>query len=175
MKLYLAGPEVFLPNAADVGARKKAICREHGFDGVYPVDDSASGEGPQAASRIFAANVALIRGCDLVIANLTPFRSVSADVGTAFEVGLAFALGKLIFGYSNEPRPLAGRVSPDGMAIEDFGGFDNLMLTEALVGFAAPSDERPRPIDDLTVFEVCAALAARTLRETDTLQRRMAL
>ncbi len=27
--VYLAGPEVFLPNAREIGARKRAICERH--------------------------------------------------------------------------------------------------------------------------------------------------
>ncbi|MET0313953.1 MAG: nucleoside 2-deoxyribosyltransferase [Hansschlegelia sp.] len=175
MKAYLAGPEVFLPDAAAIGLAKQDICLAHGLVGLYPVDDSELGEGASAARRIFAANDALIRSCDLVIANLTPFRSVSADVGTAFEVGLGFALGKPVFGYSNEPRLLADRVAPDGMLIEDFGGFDNLMLTQAVAGFVSPPDGRPLPLGDLAVFEACVAMAARTLGELPHSQRRMAL
>ncbi|HEY0292249.1 MAG TPA: nucleoside 2-deoxyribosyltransferase, partial [Hansschlegelia sp.] len=143
MKAYLAGPEVFLPDAATIGERKKAVCRAHGFEGLYPIDDSVVGEGGAAARRIFAVNMRLIESCDLVVANLTPFRGVSADVGTAFEVGAAFAIGKPVFAYSNDPRPYSERAMPDGMAIEDFGGFDNLMLTEALGGFVSPPDGRP--------------------------------
>lgn len=175
MKAYLAGPEVFLPDAAEIGRAKKAICQAHGFEGLYPVDDSAPEEGPDAARRIFAANDALIRSCDLVIANLTPFRSVSADVGTAVEVGMAFALGKPVFAYSNEKRLLRERVPPDGMLVEDFGGFDNLMLTEAVSGFVSPPDERPLTLGDLAIFETCVAMAAQALSGIQDSQRRMAL
>jgi nucleoside 2-deoxyribosyltransferase len=175
MRAYLAGPEVFLPAAAAIGLAKKEICRSHGMIGLYPVDDSEPGEGAGAARRIFAANDALIRSCDLVIANLTPFRSVSADVGTAFEVGMAFALGKTVFAYSNEPALLAGRVRPDGMLVENFGGFDNLMLTQAVSGFVSPPDGRTLPLGDLSLFEACVGMAARALGELPHSQRRTAL
>jgi nucleoside 2-deoxyribosyltransferase len=33
-----AGPEVFLSNAREVGARKRAICERHGLVGVFPAD-----------------------------------------------------------------------------------------------------------------------------------------
>ncbi|MFC7052937.1 nucleoside 2-deoxyribosyltransferase [Hansschlegelia quercus] len=175
MKAYLAGPEVFLPDAAAIGREKKEICRTYGLEGLYPVDDSEPGEGSEAAQRIFAANDALIRSCDLVIANLTPFRSVSADVGTAFEVGMAFALGKSVFGYSNEPALLVDRVAQDGMLVEDFGGFDNLMLTQAVTGFVSSPNGRPLPLGDLAVFEACVAMAAQALGDLTQSQRRMAL
>ena len=31
--IYLAGPDVFLPNAIEVGKKKMAICEEFGFEG----------------------------------------------------------------------------------------------------------------------------------------------
>ena len=35
----LAGPEVFLANAREIGARKRAICERHGLVGVFPADE----------------------------------------------------------------------------------------------------------------------------------------
>ena len=40
-RVYLAGPEVFLVNARDVGARKRAICARHGLVGIFPADEEA--------------------------------------------------------------------------------------------------------------------------------------
>ncbi|MFA7431885.1 MAG: nucleoside 2-deoxyribosyltransferase, partial [Rhodospirillaceae bacterium] len=72
--VYLAGPEVFLPNAAEIGAAKKAICARHGLTGVFPLDNVLDLSGlspPEAGRAIFRANVALMRAADAVIANLT--------------------------------------------------------------------------------------------------------
>ena len=38
-RVYLAGPEVFLANAREIGARKRAICERHGLIGVFPADE----------------------------------------------------------------------------------------------------------------------------------------
>ena len=51
MKLYLAGPDVFLRDSAEIGQRKKALCRERGFEGLYPLDNDL----PEDAKAIFAA------------------------------------------------------------------------------------------------------------------------
>jgi len=40
MKVYLAGPDVFLPDAVEVGQRKAAICARHGLTGLYPLDNA---------------------------------------------------------------------------------------------------------------------------------------
>lgn len=183
MKAYLAGPEVFLPDSIGIGARKKTICRRYGIVGLYPLDQEIGAlEGADAARSIFAGNVAMIRKADVVIANLTPFRSISADPGTAFEVGMAFAHGRPVHGYSNHPASLFERTAAgaprgslpaapdgrllhvDGMAIEDFDLADNLMLIEAIRTsggrFHAPAGGEAFPLDDLSLFEACVAAAA---------------
>jgi nucleoside 2-deoxyribosyltransferase len=104
--VYLAGPEVFLANAAQLGQEKKARCERRGFSGRFPLEPDLAFEADEALSgRIFEANVALLRACDAVVANLTPFRGASADVGTVFEIGFARALGKPIFAYANVVLP----------------------------------------------------------------------
>ena len=35
MRAYLAGPEVFLPDAVAIGEAKKAICAEHGLSLIH--------------------------------------------------------------------------------------------------------------------------------------------
>ena len=101
MKAYLAGPDVFLADAIAAGERLKARCRAHGIEGLYPLDhDFRSVTAAGRSSAIFTGNVAMMREADVIVANLTPFRSPSADPGTAFELGFMFAFGKPIFGYS---------------------------------------------------------------------------
>ena len=59
MKIYLAGPDVFLPDAVEIGRRKAAICARHGLTGLYPLDnaiDIAAGESwsMNSSGRIIA-------------------------------------------------------------------------------------------------------------------------
>ena len=84
MKIYLAGPEVFFPDADELGARKKQICEQYGFTGLFPLDTQIEPAATASATGLLISheNEQLIRVCDLVIANLTPFRGASADVGT---------------------------------------------------------------------------------------------
>lgn len=148
MKVYLAGPDVFLPDALAMAERKRAICAAHGLEGVFPVD--AHPEHPRTSEVplwlwIYRRNEAHMRDADAVIANLTPFRGPSADAGTVYELGFMRALGKRVCGYSNVaadfvPRTLgflgaAARRDAEGrwrdaaaMAVEDFGLADNLMI-----------------------------------------------
>jgi nucleoside 2-deoxyribosyltransferase len=174
-RIYLAGPEVFLPDAPAVGAAKAALCASHGFAGLFPLDaalDLSERAKPAQAQRISEANEGLMRSCAGLIANLTPFRGVSADSGTAFEVGFMRALGRPVFGYSNV---LAGyversqayraehRTQPDAdaadVAIEDFDGSENLMIEMAIIASGSPivrtAVARGQEMRDLAGFEAC--------------------
>ena len=103
-RVYLAGPEVFLPDARAIGAQKCRLAAEAGLEGAFPLDAQLNLDRlppSEQARRISVANEGLMRSCDALIANLTPFRGVSADSGTAFEVGFMRALGRPVFGYTN--------------------------------------------------------------------------
>ena len=49
MKIYLAGPDVFLPDAVEIGRRKSAICARHGLSGLYPLDNAIDLASPGAS------------------------------------------------------------------------------------------------------------------------------
>ncbi len=147
-RVYLAGPEVFLPQAKSIGMEKQRLCDEHGFEGLFPLDASLDLTGlskSEAARRIALANEALMRSADAVIANMTPFRGASMDAGTAYEVGFMRALGKPTLGYTNASGDYAARarsfrLSPklafdcdrEDAEIEDFGLAENLMIAVAV-------------------------------------------
>jgi len=170
-QIYLAGPEVFLPDAVEVGLRKKALCAEFGFVGLYPLDNALP-EGEPRDARIYAANLSQIEAADAAIFNLSPFRGPGADAGTAFELGFFVARGKPVFAYTNDPADYGDRVSeafgahhtPEGglcdahgLEIETFGNSDNLMLDCALKGQGRSvlRPEQRRPLGDLTLFTAC--------------------
>ena len=141
--VYLAGPDVFRPDAADHGRKLVALCAEYGFTGVFPLEPSLpAGLSPHAlAARIYRANVAHIDACDAVAANLDFFRGPEPDSGTCFEVGYAVARGKPVVGYVPEAGSFAqrirqrhpqavgeGLVDARGWHLEEFGLPLNLML-----------------------------------------------
>ncbi len=180
-RIYLAGPDVFLPEPLERAAAMKRICGRHGLHAVCPLDP-LPGEPPapsdphEAAGAMFRRNEAHIRGCDAILANLTPFRGPGADPGTVYEVGFGRALGRRVFGYSTIGADLATRLRSlpgstllrdgAGMEIEDFGLFENLMIScgiEESGGFLLARDANS-PWDDLGVFEQCAAQASAWLR-----------
>jgi nucleoside 2-deoxyribosyltransferase len=178
MKIYLAGPDVFLPDAVDIGRRKVEICARHGMTGLYPLDNSVDLFAPNASLQIFRGNEAMMTEADAIIANLTPFRGPGADAGTVYELGFMAGRRKICFGYANDPTLYVDRVrsrtnvtsqdgrrvDADGLTVEDFGHTDNLMMIHALELHGAPLIvPRTKPDDiwhDLTSFEACVRLAA---------------
>ncbi len=181
MKIYLAGPDVFLPDAIGIGRRKVEICARHDLTGLYPLDSAIDLSADGASMAIFKGNEAMMHAADAIIANLTPFRGAGADPGTVYELGYMAGRAKLCLGYSNDPTTYAERtrlftqvtagdgrlVDGEGLTVEDFGLSDNLMMIHALDRHGcALVTPRQRPADiwqDLTAFETCVQLAAERL------------
>lgn len=136
-QVYLAGFDVFRADAVEQGRYLKALCDAHGLEGLYPFDNEVTPDLPpqETAALICNANIAMIRRCDAVLANLNPFRGVEPDSGTAFEVGMAVALGKPVWAYFEDSGSLREQVEHDtagfdaqGFLVEDFQLPRNLML-----------------------------------------------
>lgn len=164
--VYLAGPDVFLPEAGQLAQTQKALCRKHGFEPLHPFDQATL-----SSPDIFRTNIDMIRHADAVLANLDPFRGPEVDSGTAFEIGFAAALGKIIIGYVSRPENLMQRVERlhgslrydapaglwrdrDGNLVEDFGHAVNLMLAESCTSIVVGGLE-----DALTRLGACRAVA----------------
>lgn len=167
LKAYLAGPDVFLPDAAAVAARKMALCAHYGLEGVAPFNPGLDMSAPPALlwRRIYEDDLRMMGGCDLIIANLTPFRGASADAGTLVELGWFLGAAKACWGYSNSAEPFAARSRAQqaamadplpGLAVEEFGLADNLMIAGGLDGrLVLPPDGISRAFDSLEIFELC--------------------
>lgn len=141
--LYLAGPDVFRPDAEAHGARLQALCARYGFTGVFPLDGALPAGLPptELAATIYRRNVERIEACDAVVANLDFFRGAEPDSGTCFEVGYAVARGKPVVAYVPEAGSFAQRIGrrhpgvvaaggqdTQGWRLEEFGLPLNLML-----------------------------------------------
>lgn len=63
LQLYLAGPEVFLPEPLAYARWQQALCAQYGFHGLHPVDNGPTPSGPEAATwqRLYEG-VQLLRG-----------------------------------------------------------------------------------------------------------------
>jgi nucleoside 2-deoxyribosyltransferase len=180
-KIYLAGPDVFLPDAVEIGRRKVELCARYGLTGLYPLDNKIDLAAADASLQIFRGNEAMMNEADAVIANLTPFRGPGADAGTVYELGYMAGCGKLCLGYANDPSLHAERVARfselktsdgrltdvHGLTVENFGLVDNLMMIHALdlhgCPLVVPRQAAEDIWHDLTSFETCVRLAAERL------------
>jgi nucleoside 2-deoxyribosyltransferase len=139
---YLAGPDVFFPNAKAVGEEKKRILLRHGITGHFPLDNEISEKlkGADAAHAIFLQNAALIDRSSILIANIVPFRGPSLDPGTAWEIGYAYARGIPIICYGAAGTYLercralgiegsTTGLDQEGLVIENFEETENLMIS----------------------------------------------
>jgi nucleoside 2-deoxyribosyltransferase len=167
--VYLAGPDVFLPDSVEIGRRKQAICAAHGLEGRYPgegIDLSALPVDAHARA-LFEGCVAMMDRCVAGLANLTPFRGPSADVGTAFEMGYLFGRGFPVFGYTAHVDDYASRVRDDVLLVEAFGLADNLMLEGPMMRrdrmIVRVAEDGRWPTAAFGAFEIAVRLAAHEL------------
>ena len=167
-RFYMAGPDVFLDDELRrfVVDSKKRILKTLGLEGIDPLDNSLDIKNmlpKEAGLAIYRSNIGLIQSCDAAIFNLTPFRGVSADAGTVFELGFAAATGKPMSAYTLSNRNYSERIPRhdvhkryDGNLheIEEFSMVDNLMIESALIdkGFKVIKAGIPSPPGEL--FEV---------------------
>ena len=110
-RAYLAGPDVFYPNPLEIGEAKKAICAQHGFEGVFPLDAEFRLEGlspEEQGHRCFDAMVELMESSDLAIAN-TQTDSVAILLNHGH-------------GTFAPPEELAAGSQPRGIAAGDLNG-----------------------------------------------------
>jgi nucleoside 2-deoxyribosyltransferase len=168
--VYLAGPDVFLPDSAAIGRRKQDLCRAHGLDAHYPGEEiDLTGLDPVRQARsLFESCVEMMDRCDAGLANVTPFRGVSADVGTAFEMGYLFGRGCPVWGYTSHADDYATRVVADGdLTVESFGLADNLMLEGPMLrrehSIVRVPETGPSAAAAFAAFEIVVELAAAEL------------
>lgn len=73
-------------------------------DGILLQEAIGRGEDPQQASQgVFEADIGALRECDALLVVLD---GRTVDEGAAFELGVAWALGKRCVGYKSDPRQL---------------------------------------------------------------------
>ena len=186
IKVYLAGPEVFLRNAREQLAFKIALTRAAGLIPVSPGDFVIP---PQPTKRQFGHAISeideeMMSSAEAIIANLTPYHGVSADTGTCYELGFMCGQGKLAFAYTNVSADHRQRTvehyggdvgidehgrlrGADGLAIEDVDMVDNLMMqggVERRGGQVIVHDADPAELyTDTTGFEICLRLLAESV------------
>ncbi|TPW30762.1 nucleoside 2-deoxyribosyltransferase [Martelella alba] len=187
VKVYMAGPEIFFENGLEIIKIKADMVRAAGLEPLSPGDRPLPPcETPfETGMAISASDEEMMLESDAIIANLTPFRGISADPGTIFEVGFMCALNKPVFAYSNIAdghtarlmdyyRSAVTRASdgflrgPDGMMVEDCDMTENLMVDGGILRrhgiLTAAEDATTAALDDLTEFRKCLVKASARLK-----------
>lgn len=171
-QIYLAGPDVFRPDARDHFVRLAAACDALGLAALLPADGNQQQSPDAPEKQIYEANMQRLRSADGVVANLASFRGLEPDSGTVFEVGAAIALGIPVAAYGVPEGSYADRAqaalpcskdaggvlreNATGIAVEDFGQQLNLML-------ACSIDIAPTP--EAALQKMAEVLAARRAPE----------
>jgi len=105
-RIYLAGPDVFLPDAIDIGRAKVALCARYGLIGLYPLENAVDRAADDASLQIFRGNEAMMIEADAIVANLTPFRGPGADAGTVYELAIWRDAASFAWATPTIPRPM---------------------------------------------------------------------
>lgn len=146
--IYLAGPERYDNDSARKYKSMKKICDKYGFDAVSPLDGVTedmvlSGANPfQKAADLFFRYQQNVRDCDIIVANLNDFRGWEPNNDVSFECGMAYQLGKKMFGYMSDVTIMKDRIpnyGPDfeyrdecGRNAENFNYPINLMFSGSM-------------------------------------------
>lgn len=137
--IYIAGPAVFQPDFGKSYYDKvRALLKPHNVVPLIPIDNDVDVKN---ALNIRNKNIEMIQKCDCIIADLSPFRSLEPDAGTAFEVGYAAALGKILLPFTTDTRSMVekynGKTCKEGLTVEDFKLPFNLMLSDGTKVFGS--------------------------------------
>ncbi len=130
--IYLAGPEVFLPDPIGAGASKKSTIEQLNkannwpfkLVGLYPMDNEIEDFAPdyKTGIKIYHANIALMEQAHFVVANMVRFRGPSMDVGTAFEMGYMASARKPVFAYY-DAQPFYGKAEQPSLYVDRVAQF----------------------------------------------------
>ena len=107
MKVYIAGP-LFTEGERWFLEKIDEICAQRNLKTFLPHRD---GDESKSCPEIFEQDLKELKSADMVIAVLD---GPDVDSGTAFEIGVASALGKYIIGIKTDFRAMAylGRANP---------------------------------------------------------------
>lgn len=114
--VYLSGPERYDGDARLRYQVMKEICSRYGMDACSPLDRAQGVREIKTenlytkAAHEFDHYQHHVRSCDLIVANLNDYRGYECSNDTGFECGMAFQLGKALYGYLDDARPMKYRV-----------------------------------------------------------------
>ncbi len=142
--VYLSSFERYDNDAKEQYASMKSVLEAKGFDVLTPLDKAVGVEVIETDDKYEKAYNQFdhyqqhVRNCDIILANLSDYQGYEPNDDVAFECGMAFQLGKKLFAYMSDTRPMVERIPNDGAAelprdinglnVEDFEAPLNLMF-----------------------------------------------
>jgi nucleoside 2-deoxyribosyltransferase len=108
--MYIAGPECFYPRGFTQWHGQRKLAEFYGFTVVLPNDYPLKRDHRDLrknADEIFANLREVIERTDIIVADLENFRGAEPDSGTLFEMGMTYAKGGLLYGYTRDKRPIS--------------------------------------------------------------------
>ena len=98
-KLYITGPQKYFPNGLAELKMYKAVAEYYGFEVVNDFSYVEKGlEEYEPIDRTF------LDDCDIVIADVNPFRGGEPESSTIFDLGIAFSKKKRIYTHVHDMR-----------------------------------------------------------------------
>lgn len=155
--VYLSGVERYRKDAEEIFRKRKQICEQYGFE-VYTPMEWAKGvkEIETDSPYIWAYNKfdnyqQHVRNCDIIIADLNDYRGCEVCNEVGFECGMAFQLGKKLYGYQDNTSSLVEKLphlgeekefrDHTGSNVENFGYPVNLMFGSSMTIFEGKFEE----------------------------------
>lgn len=148
IRAYLAGPARYDADGRQRYAKMKELCARHHIEAITPLDEAPGVATVEAADPYVRAYNTFdrwqqhVRNCDLIIADLNDFHGWEPNSDTAFECGMAFQLGKKLYGYMNDTTIMKERIPNYGAAqkykdiydwdVENFNYPINLMFASSM-------------------------------------------
>ena len=142
----------------------KEILSRYGFEGISPLEDAPGVERVQSddlyevAYNTFDHYQQHVRNCDIILANLNPYHGYEPNDDVSFECGMAFQLGKKLFAYVDDLRPMVDLIpnggeangcrDVNGMNVEDFENPLNLMFGASFTLFTGAFEDVVKQMAD---------------------------
>lgn len=114
--VYVAGPERYDTDVQEQYKKIKEWGSKLGLRIIVPTDKAREVSEEQEsdpyarAYHIFDRQQQHVRDCDILVANLNDFHGWEPDSDTSFECGMAFQLGKKLYGYMDSTARMIDRV-----------------------------------------------------------------
>ncbi len=134
LRVYFSSSDRDNPDAAEKYNEIRKIFDKYGLDIVFPTDkaegvqDIVTDDPYAKAYNIFDRYQQHVRDCDIILLDLNDYRGgYEPNSDVSFEAGMAYVLGKKLFGFMDNLGPMIDRI-PNGGESNDFRDFNGMKV-----------------------------------------------